>query len=317
MHRSWFATAVGDERALLDQASVYLNAQSITNDLELTDLLFHTSASAGTNFATAVLYQYLKSHPLHGNLISRIRNTAPTTDAATQLPHMIIVPGMFAAEKPELGGDGALLNHIAERLGFSVSTAPLDGKASLVQNAEALHHYLSARCETNFWLVSVSRGSSDVKVMLHRFPNAPYLERMKQWISVSGIVTGSPLINRLNNNRINSILISSLSRLRGMAPELPGEFDVSHNYWSDNSHAGTFGITHVAPIPLDWHVTKAVLPRYERLKKQGPTDGIIMLNDLLTQPGRIYPIWGADHMLRVPHLSDHFYRLINFLKDDR
>lgn len=230
---------------------------------------------------------------------------------------MVIVPGMFATEKPELGGDGALLIEIAASLGFKVSTAPTNGKASLAQNALSLHRYLLALADENFWLVSVSRGSSDVKVMLSHYPDAPYHQHLQHWISVSGIVTGSPLINRLANAKINSFFIRSLSRLRGMSPDLLGEFDCNHSHWSDDHYKDRFGITYVTPVPLDWHVTGAVQPRYERLAGTGPTDGIYLLADMLKQPGCIYPIWGADHMLRVPLLADHLYRLINYLKDTR
>lgn len=313
INRQFFATAIGDECALLDEALILLSAIDKPVELQLLNQLEKLNTSHGTNMATAVFYQYLLQHANHGPFIDQVRSTSPAATRPSTSPQLVIVPGMFAAEKPEFGGDGALLIDIAKSFGFTVSIAPTDGRASLAANAQVLHDYLMSRDDDNFWLVSISRGSADVKFLLHQFPDAPYHQYLRQWISVSGVVTGSPLVNRFANLRINSMVIRGLFRLSGVSADLADELDGTRAHWSNFPVNDSIRITHVAPVPLDWHVTTAVLPRYQRLKRLGPTDGVSLLPELLAQSGRIYPIWGADHMLRAPHLAEHFYRLINFL----
>ena len=37
---------------------------------------------------------------------------------------------------------------------------------------------------------------------------------------------------------------------------------------------------------------------YRRLSPLGPNDGTVLLEDVFALPGRVYPVWGADHYLR-------------------
>jgi hypothetical protein len=52
-------------------------------------------------------------------------------------------------------------------------------------------------------------------------------------------------------------------------------------------------------FPLRQHMTSGLGRRcYDRVACHGPNDGVIVLSDVCAQPGLIYPIWGADHLLR-------------------
>jgi len=55
----------------------------------------------------------------------------------------------------------------------------------------------------------------------------------------------------------------------------------------------------IVGFPLRSHMTSGLGRRcYDRLSPFGPNDGVIVLDDVCAQPGLIYPIWGADHLLR-------------------
>jgi len=316
MRRRWFSHAIGDERALLQSAASLLEQRQVKTKEQLQPLLQDAVTNKGTNFATALLYQYLMAHEEHGLLFQRAQETQIDLNPTQRSPHLIIVPGMFAQEKPELGGDGALIRKIATTLGFSVSTAPLDGRASITENASALHHYLESVQHEQFWLLSISRGSADVKIMLQRYRDSPVYEQLTHWISISGLVTGTPLLRGHARRPIYSKFVQGLSKIQGISTQLAIELDCEHAHWSDLHYPQALTITHVMPVPLNWHVTSPVMSRYARLQEQGPTDGLVLLADTLAQPGHIYPIWGADHMLRVPNLAEHFYRLIQLFQCD-
>jgi hypothetical protein len=53
---------------------------------------------------------------------------------------------------------------------------------------------------------------------------------------------------------------------------------------------------------------------YQRLLKTfGPNDGLTPLRDCFDYPGRIYPVWGADHFMRIPDLTALLYKLFHFI----
>jgi len=315
IRRRWFLRATGDDRSLLQNATTMLASEKISTDRELLELLAHIRHKESTNLATALFYQYLLQHKKHGAFIKQVQAISPSNNAPQRLPNIVIVPGLFAAHRPDLGGDGALLKAVATQLGFAVSTAPTDGQASLSENAAVLHRYLQSVPFDQFWLVSISRGSADVKFMLNQYKDASYHHNLRRWISVSGIVTGTPLFRGLAKRPVYSTLIRAMSTLQGISAQLVQELQNENPHWCESCDRYPFDITHVMPVPLDWHVTSPVIPRYSRLQHLGPTDGIIMLAETLSEQGHIYPIWGADHMLRVPNLSDHLYQLICFYKD--
>jgi hypothetical protein len=55
----------------------------------------------------------------------------------------------------------------------------------------------------------------------------------------------------------------------------------------------------VVGFPLRRHLsTKALRRCHRRLAPRGPNDGLMLLADACSLPGRVYPVWGADHNLR-------------------
>jgi hypothetical protein len=71
-------------------------------------------------------------------------------------------------------------------------------------------------------------------------------------------------------------------------------------------------LIHVLGFPPPWRVEPRMLRNYRRLLAAfGPNDGFTPLVDAFDYPGRIYPIWGADHLMRLPDLAGVIYRIIH------
>ena len=51
-------------------------------------------------------------------------------------------------------------------------------------------------------------------------------------------------------------------------------------------------------------------------RHHGPNDGIIPLTECLAYPGRLVPVWGADHFMRTPDLARLIYRLARYVAVD-
>ena len=51
----------------------------------------------------------------------------------------------------------------------------------------------------------------------------------------------------------------------------------------------------------------------------GPSDGTILLEDVFALPGRVYPVWGADHYLQPAgrDMSKLVANILSYLGDGR
>ena len=253
----------------------------------------------GLDFATAVLYHALQQSPRHGPLIAQLEGpgeSAPVLDA-----EIVIVPGAFYKEKPETGADGRIIKESAFRLGITTVTVPLHSFGAIEENAVLLANWLSQRGERPIVLVSHSKGTTEIRHLLRRADAPVLFSRVRACIDLSGLFLGTPIIDWLRRHRIHWWLVRLLFWWKGFAfsaledisrdacPPWPSALDAVPN----------LDIIHVVGFPLERHLTTPLTRRgYRRLSSLGPNDGTILLEDVFALPGRVYPVWGADHYLR-------------------
>jgi hypothetical protein len=121
------------------------------------------------------------------------------------------------------------------------------------------------------------------------------------WISLSGILHGTPMAGWFLHSGFRRWLARSMCRYRGYDFSVLDELD---------RHARSalapalvlpswLQVVHVVGFPLSCHLRSRRSRRgYRRLAALGPNDGGgILLGDLCRLPGLIYPVWGADHYL--------------------
>jgi hypothetical protein len=272
----------------------------------------------GLDFATAALYQALRQSPRHGPLITRldepIRKT-PTLDV-----EIVVVPGAFYREKPDTGAAGRIIKESARRLGITTVTVPLLSFGAVAQNATLLADWLSQRSKRPIVLVSHSKGTTEVRHLLARPDAANLFRQVQAWIDLSGLFLGTPIIGWLRRHRMNWWLVRLLFWWKGFAfsalneidreacPPWPGALDaVPH-----------LSVVHVIGFPLERHLTMPIVRRgYRRLSPLGANDGLVLLEDVFALPGRVYPVWGADHYLRPAgrDLSQLFTGILSYLTD--
>ena len=72
-------------------------------------------------------------------------------------------------------------------------------------------------------------------------------------------------------------------------------------------------VVSVVGTPLVSHLSGTTAARHARLAPEGPNDGSTLLRDAVVEPGLVYPVWGADHYLRVPGSAALLYRLFRWL----
>jgi hypothetical protein len=253
----------------------------------------------GLDFATAVLFQALRQSPRHGPLIARLDRPVPAPLALDA--DIVIVPGAFYKENPETGADGRIIKETVRRLGGEAVTVPLHSFGTSAENAALLADRLSQDGDRAIVLVSHSKGTTEIRCLLARRDAPALFRRVRAWIDLSGLFLGTPLVGWLRRHRVNWWLVRLLFWWKGFSfpalneidraacPPWPGALDAAPH----------MDVIHVVGFPLQRHLTTPLTRRgYRRLAPLGPNDGTVLLEDVFSLPGRVYPVWGADHYLR-------------------
>jgi hypothetical protein len=256
-------------------------------------------AQRGLDFATAVLDRALRQSSRHGPLIAYLEQPAlqgPMLDA-----EIVIVPGAFYKEKPETGAAGQLIQESVRLLGYATVTVPLHSFGSVKANAELLADWLRQRGQAPVVLVSHSKGSTEIRHVLARPDAAELFSKVRAWIDLSGLFCGTPIIGWLREQPLRRWLLRLLFWWHGFAFSALDEIDrAACPAWPGALDAAPhLDVIHVVGLPLQRHLTTPLTKRgYRRLAPLGPNDGTILLEDVFALPGRVYPVWGADHYLR-------------------
>ena len=287
-----------DDQKLINHAAAWPECPTLQDCS--TNKLVEISNTHGLDFATALFYDRVLRCPKNCEFFQRVHARSQTPLA---VPTLIgIVPGAFYREHKNTGADGERIVEIGRSLNCAVERIPLQSFGSLAENARQIADWLTARGGQRIALVSLSKGSADLKTALG-LPNAAQLFRnVVAWISLSGLVQGTPLVAWLRRQRLRRIGVHLLLWARGQRystlEELHHENGRLLTEWP--SLPPHLRIIHVLGFPLRRHLAHPFTPRaYERLAPLGPNDGGgILLGDMAQIPGVIFPVWGADHYLQ-------------------
>ncbi|MBX2796418.1 MAG: hypothetical protein KTR31_02075 [Myxococcales bacterium] len=270
------------------------------------------TAREGVDLATAVLYQWARRE--HRAFIDAVDAFQPTPD--THLPSLgtlLVAPAAGWRERPEYGGDGAVLRHIAEDLGMDSGLIELGSTASISANSTVLQQALAQHPPRSVILTTASKAAAELKVAL-REPG-PHRDALGAWVNLGGLLQGTPLLDWGRRHRTTWWLVRLMMMLRQIdtgfidglswrAPLLEGSCDVPEGV----------PVVTVVGFPLRSHLSGTIATRHGHLAPLGPNDGYGLLLDAMA-PGHVYPVWGASHYLRTPLLSTVFYGIFAWLQN--
>jgi hypothetical protein len=283
------------------------NWRGIGNLAELTAAtLCQISSREGMDFATALLYDRVIHAPEHACFISAIDTAQPTPSKRNQRITIALLPAAFYKEKPRSGADGRLVREEALRLGFRCEPVPLLSIGTLAENSALLLDWLARHQEEDIILVSLCKSGSDVKFAL-KSPDAKGLfNNVFAWINICGTLSGSPLAQRMLGSKRWSLATwlyfkgsrHHLQFLRELIPQAGGPLDF------EIEMPISMRLISLVGFPLQEHLTNAFMRRcHATIAHYGPNDGGVLLHEVCSLPGSIYPIWGADHYLRPEERS--------------
>lgn len=251
------------------------------------------------DFATALLHERLLRIPTHAEFFRTARDWRRPANLSADL--IGIVPGAFHREHRGTGADGARVLAIARELRCEAEVIPTSSFGTLEENGRIILNWLASRRNRRIALVSLSKGGADLKRALALPDEAGAFAPVLAWVSFSGMVQGTPLIDWLRRRPLRWWAIRLLLWWRGCPARTLDQ--LRHGHGTDLADWPALPkhlrIVQVFGFPLRRHLAHPWARRgYERLSPLGPNDGGgILLGDLPALPGIVCPIWGADHYL--------------------
>jgi hypothetical protein len=261
------------------------------------------AAREGIDAATSYLYRSLLESPLHGPFIHRIEEARkrPASTTWNSEAILVIVPGAFYRENPRSGADGHVLREQAERLGCPTDLVPLASTGSVKENGKILCDWLAKQPRRPMILASLSKGGADVKMALAEPDAESAFKNVVAWISLCGILDGTPIAEWLLSRSPGAVLSRLYYRLRGQSTSFLPDLLYGPGQTLDFALRLPAHVRLISVIgfPLREHLDRGIARRcHRRLTPLGPNDGGLVLADVCALPGLVYPIWGADHYLQ-------------------
>jgi hypothetical protein len=284
------------------------------------DVLAELSRAAGIDAATTFFYDRIRSAPRNREIVAALDGSSTVAaDApewqrrdASRRARILIAPALFYRERPDIGGDGALVQSAARRAGLEVEVLPVASAGTIHANAAALRTLLPERCTDPTVLVSLSKGAADVRLALESMPTIP--DGLRAWVIVSGVVHGTPAVDRMLERWWRRCTLDLLLARAGAPRALVADLSSSSSLSVRAAAPGGVLVVNLIGCPLTRHLgTTFGRMRHRQMAHLGPNDGLMLLRDAIVDPGLVYPVWGADHYLRTPPVEGIVWRLFAFL----
>lgn len=269
-----------------------------------------------SDLATAVLHHQLlnsKKAELFKDITTLDHTHSHKSNKSIKI---LIVPSLFYLEYPEVGGDGLLAQSVFKNNGFEADIIPVNSRGSVTENKEIIRQYILQESHPNIWLLSISKGTADLRACLQEFNDDDFPTNIKSWINFSGIFCGSILADHRIISSMNRLFLRIICKLTRVNFQFINELTTQHKYWQQPLlFLKNIDMIHVVGFPLSSHIQPLLSHRFKELSKQGPTDGMIDLIGTLDYPGHIFPLWGCDHFARDQNISKLLYQLCHHISN--
>jgi hypothetical protein len=284
---------------------------------ELPDAAFFQGLAAreGMDVATMALYLAIREAKENAGFIAEIESLPAAPDSSDCGQAVVVVPALFYSEHPEVGADGQLALDVARRMGFKGVRAPTGSMGSLSRNADRLRDFLGSMAPQPVWLVSLSRGTGEVRLFFDRHCGDPLLAHIRGWVNVCGLVGGTPIHDFRASSAWKRLKYRVLVALLGGEFRNFLEYDTSHPHWQRPIAVPEHvRVVNAVAIPLPCHMQTHLIGRYRSLAALGPNDGMIACRTAVLPGGVTYPLWGSDHFFRGADVSTFLYRLFHWIR---
>jgi hypothetical protein len=264
------------------------------------------------DLALMLLYRACYRGP-NGDFLRQVAGLPAGPAPLQSAVRIMIVPGLNFRAHPEMGADGRLVNDIAARLGAKAEIIDINPRGAVSANAAIIAERLRRLSNEPVWLVSISKGTADLRAAFGLLGGWP--KGVSGWVNLSGVFQGTPIADRITRAPWRRWLNRSLLTIGGVYFHNVGEMRTDSPLWQlPVQPPSSERMVHVLGFPPSWSIEMRLARHYQRLREGfGPNDGVTPLRECFDYPGRIYPVWGADHFMRVSDVAILIYKLLHFI----
>lgn len=216
---------------------------------------------------------------------------------------MAFVPGYAYKKDPTTGADFARQRAILRQRGFRTTLIETDELGTVEKNADIVADSVRqfAGQGQKAILVSTSKGGPEVALALGDRLSLEDSAYVKAWISVGGLLRGSPYADhalRWPRRWFAEIIL----RIQGYRPSIIRNLSTTvRRPVFDHLRLPRHILTvQYVGVPLSGQIGESVRGRYETLRPLGPNDGLTLLVDELVPGGVVVTDIGLDHYYRDP-----------------
>jgi len=216
------------------------------------------------------------------------------------------VPGYAYKREPATGADFARQRRLMDRAGFKTALIETDELGTVEKNAAIIAGELMrlSKQYDRIILVSTSKGGAEAALALGKLLTPEQSRAVKAWISVGGILRGSPLADRAlvwPRSWWTKVVVFFLGFQQEIVENLSTR--KRKEVFEQLAFPDHMLMVQYVGVPLSGQVSPDVRGRYRRLRMLGPNDGLTLLPDEVVPAGIVITDMGLDHYYRDPEID--------------
>ena len=218
----------------------------------------------------------------------------------------LFIPGFHYLTDPTSGADFLNQRTLMRALGIDVQLAATQEDGTIEENAQIVAQTIRSvsRYNPKLILVSTSKSGPETALALGRILGPGETNSVRAWISVGGLIRGTPLANRamaLPQSWIIPLIFSLQKVSFRSVPDLTTR--ASRARMESIRLPQHILVVEYVAAPLSGDIAEDVRARYRYLRKYGPNDGLTLLADELIPGGVTIIEPGVDHFYRDPEIN--------------
>jgi len=242
--------------------------------------------------------------------LETLTNSPQTEIVRTLAPYtryrIVVIPGYAYRSNPANGADFRRQRALLSELGFDPVLVETEELGLVATNTATVAAAIRAEAAAheNLILVSASKGGAEVAAALSELGTDPAVANVKAWISVGGLLRGSPYADRYLRG-IKRWFANWMLRRQGQPAGILEDLStvVRRPAFDALTLPSDVLMLHYVGAPLSGQVPDETRGRYRMLRRLGPNDGLTLLADELTEQGLVVTEVGLDHYFRADDID--------------
>jgi hypothetical protein len=234
-------------------------------------------------------------------------NQIPKEIEQLKSKYFLFIPGLAYKEDTTTGADFARQRRLLTDLGIENKLIETGEYALSEKNAQLIANEIKEASKTHddIVLVSASKGGLETAISIGQTMTAEELKSVSAWVSVGGILNGSPIADQYLKAPKCWFAVFMLW-IKGYNIDVVR--DISHSRRSKDFANYVFPnhikIIHFVGVPLTSQVHKRIRGRYCSMQKIfGPNDGLTTIPDEITEQGIVISELGLDHYFKDENID--------------